>query len=129
MQRLSAKQKNHLSAGYNLAAEVSPTLIGHRKFIVIRPYVTKDIYGYEIQSKPNKYLNDLNKVNTLLFSILLYEVSQEDLNKEYDMNNDDIKLRKFISEVRGIEKLESILNNLEFDLSALDAEWKCENPI
>ncbi|WP_187274220.1 hypothetical protein [Paenibacillus sp. N3.4] len=120
---------NHILAGNSLAAEIIPTLQGHRKFIIIRPYVMKDVYGHELQSKPNKYLNDLSKNNELFFSILQYEINEKDMDKEWDLNNEDIKLRECITDIRGTGKLEVELNSRNFDLTALDAEWKCDNPI
>lgn len=122
---LSVKQVNELYIGTQLAIELKASEANLRKFLTIDGYVYNE-HGHAI--KPDKYLRE-NKINEIYFRVRSYEIPIK-----YYINNcniwdvdDDLVNEIYIDDIKGIGKLELILNKYNIDYSELKPGWCCDN--
>ena len=116
---LNAKQINDLSTGVKLATELKSSGINLRKFLTILGYIRSE-NGKAVT--PDKYLKP-DKINSLLFEVRIYELPLEYYTNNWDVTDDDLVNDIYMDDIKGVEKLESILNDYITDFSELKPEW------
>lgn len=121
----STEQINNLITGNALAAELTASRLGLRKFIVVS--------GFELNERGqwkrlSKVLNT-DKCETAIFQIRCYELPEEFITNSWDVTEDVLTEDKIIDQLRGIQALERELEKYLDDFSVLVPEWKCENPL
>ena len=116
---LNAKQINDLSTGVKLATELKSSGINLRKFLTILGYIRSE-NGKAVT--PDKYLKP-DKINSLLFEVRIYELPLEYYTNNWDVTDDDLVNDIYMDDIKGLEKLESILNDYITDFSELKPEW------
>ncbi len=116
---LNAKQINDLSTGVKLAAELKSSGVNLRKFLTILGYIRSE-NGKAVT--PDKYLKP-DKINRLLFEVRVYELPLEYYTNKWDVTDDDLVNDIYMDDIKGLEKLESILNDYITDFSELKPEW------
>lgn len=121
----STEQINNLITGNALAAELTASRPGLRKFIVVK--------GVELNERRqwkqlSKVLNT-DKCEKAVFMIRLYELPKEFLTNNWDVTEDVLTDDKTIDQLQGIPALEKELKEYLDDFSVFVPEWKCENPL
>ena len=121
----STEQINNLITGNALAAEITPSRSGLRKFIVVK--------GFELNERGqwkrlSKVLNT-DKCETAIFQIRFYELPEEFITNNWDVTEDILTEARTIDQLQGIPALEKELKEYLDDCSVLVPEWKCENPL
>lgn len=119
---LNAKQINDLSTGVKLATELKSSGINLRKFLTILGYIRSE-NGKAVT--PDKYLKP-DKINSLLFEVRIYELPLEYYTNNWDVTDDDLVNDIYMDDIKGLEKLESILNDYITDFSELKPEWSVD---
>ncbi|HOV28355.1 MAG TPA: hypothetical protein PK566_18620 [Pseudobacteroides sp.] len=123
MNTLSTKQINNLITGNSLALEIPASSDDLRCFVVIGAY-KKDQTGKS--ARASKFLNTEDKSN-LLFWLRKYEVKKQDIERY--IADSDLVNSVHIKDISSVENLEFELAKYLSDLSQLDVEWKCDNPL
>ncbi|GMK41199.1 hypothetical protein PCCS19_42550 [Paenibacillus sp. CCS19] len=116
MNKFSTNQFNNLISGNSLACELAASSSDYRSFIVCRAVST------------TMFLNtsDPEKLN---FWIRKYEIPTEYLINGWDVCDDELTNSIHIKDIEGVSQLEHVLLRYISDLSPLDIDWKCDNPL
>lgn len=116
MLRFDIKQINNLITGNTLALEISSSSEEMRAFIVVS--------AVEGEGKLNT-----SDTSNMKFWLRKYEVSNEYLENDWDVSDDELINSIHIIDIVGLESLENELSKYLSDISKMDVEWKCDNPI
>ncbi|TYA11221.1 hypothetical protein FRY98_18805 [Paenibacillus faecis] len=116
MLKFDTKQINNLIAGNTLALEIPSSSEERRAFVVVS--------AVEGGGKLNT--SDTSKMK---YWLRKYEVSNEYLENDWDVSDDELINSIHIIDILGLENLEKELSKYLSDISKMDVEWKCDNPI
>jgi hypothetical protein len=125
MQKLNLKQINNLITGNRLSVEIKSTTINTRLFLVVGSYVRNE---RGVAVRMSKILNDKNKDNAVYY-FRRYEINKDYIDNNLDVSEDELINSVYINNIKNIEQLENELSKYLDNYSALDVEWKCDNPI
>jgi hypothetical protein len=120
MKSFSVKQLNNLLIGTSLAVEIPSSSEELRAFIVVSSTVSKRDKGYNYLNKKNKDIE---------YCYRKYEIPKEYIENDWDVSDDELINSIHITGIKNIKELEEKLCNYIEDLSVLEGEWKCDNPI
>ena len=70
-----------------------------------------------------------DKRENAYFQIRIYELPKEFISSGWDVTEDVLTEDTVLDMIQGIPKLEETLGYYLDDFSALEPEWKCENPL
>ncbi|TYQ15488.1 UNVERIFIED_CONTAM: hypothetical protein Cloal_1948 [Acetivibrio alkalicellulosi] len=125
MKKLNTRQLNNLLTGNSLAIEIESSSNELRAFIVFSAYVYNE---EKISHNVSKFLNDTNKKN-IYFWMRKYEIKKDYIENGLNVSEDKLINSVFINNIKNIDHLESELSKYLNDFSAIDVEWKFDNPI
>ncbi|MBA2392724.1 MAG: hypothetical protein H0V70_08255 [Ktedonobacteraceae bacterium] len=123
MNKLSTFQRNNISIGTDLAAEIrsfSPEL---RTFVVIGAYIQTSSGA----TNPSKSLNVEQR--NLRFWIRKYDVLKEYVESDKYLTDKDLVNSIYVKDIYTIEQLENELEKYIQDFSFLEVAWKVDNPL
>jgi soluble P-type ATPase len=123
--KLNIKQLNTLLTGGALATEIPSTSDELRAFVDIKAYNIDEDGRIE---RPSKYINAKDQ-HKYKFRFRKYEVKAEYIENDWDVHEEDLINAVFMVDIASIEELEGELIKYLRDLSLLDNEWKCDNPL
>ncbi|WP_239616874.1 hypothetical protein [Cohnella mopanensis] len=124
MKRLSQNQMNNLMTGTSLAAELVSAHPDFRSFISTSGYL-------KCKTKKKFISRSLNSAekDDIYFYIRKYEINTIYLDNDWDVTDDEIVNSVHLIDIKGIENLERQLKLMIDDLSILEGDWKCDNPL
>jgi len=124
MKRLNQNQINNLITGTSLAAELVSSHPDFRSFISTSGYLK----GKTKNKLISRSLNSAEKED-IYFCIRKYEINRIYLDNDWDVTDDEIVNSVHLVDIKGIENLERQLNRMIDDLSILEGDWNCDNPL
>jgi hypothetical protein len=121
---LDIRQLNNLCTGNELAAEIQATSEHRRAFVVIGAYRATGRPG---GGRVSKILNAPQ--DDVRFWVRKYEISIDNIEKQWDVSDEDLHEATYRSDIPDIQELESELGKFLDDFSGFDVSWKRDNPL
>ena len=122
---LTQQQINNLITGRTMAAELSPSGEGLRRFLQIQP-LEMGKYGRFVV--PSKILSQ-SKRETVFFWVRVYELPAVYIEKQLDVVEEDMSFYLDFGKIQGITALEKALTEHLQDFSVLLTWDKTDAPL
>ena len=122
---LTQKQINNLITGRAMAAELTPSKEGLRRFLQIQPLELGQ-YGRYVAA--GKSLSK-SKLETVFFWTRIYELPAEYIEKRWDVTEEDMSFYLDLGKIQGISALETALGEYLQDFDLLVTWDKTEAPL
>jgi hypothetical protein len=127
MENLNDNQIKSLITGVKLAAEIKASDIDLSCFISIFAY-QYDEQGQYIEM--TKFLKTIKEEDEDVFFLLRkYEIPNEFIKNGWFATDDDLINYIYLEDIKGFKNIENELLKYISNLSILEPEWKCENPL
>lgn len=125
MRNLNEIQIKSLITGVSLAADVEASAHNIRCFISIRPY------QYNEFAELVEMTNFLKKIDSveIFFVLRKYEIPDDYIKNGWDVCEHELINFVYKEDIKEFKNLENVLLKYMNDLSSLEPEWKCENPL
>ena len=118
-------QINNLITGNTLAAELAASAPECRRFVTVKGFEKNKRGAWQRLSRTI----NTDKRENAYFKIRIYELPKEFISSGWDVTEDVLTEDTVLDMIQGIPKLEETLGYYLDDFSALEPEWKCENPL
>ncbi len=118
-------QINNLITGNALAAKLSVSVPGRRRFLTVKGLEKNERGDWKRLSK----VMNPEKSERAFFQIRIYELPEEYISNGWDVTEDILTEDTVMDMVQGIPRLEETLCHYLADFSVLVPEWQCENPL
>ena len=122
---LSQQQINNLITGREMAAELSASREGLRRFLTIQP-LQRGKFGTFV---PVDKVLSRGKYETVSFRVLVYELPAVYIEKQWDVTGNELTARRDLGMLQGIGALEATLKEFLQDFSVLLTWDKTDAPL
>lgn len=128
MKKLNEMQIKYLTTDTELGAEIETSSLELRSFISIFAYQYKEQKPFGKFIKYDKFIKNVD-MNNVFFTLMKYEISKEHMEKNWDIHTEDLIDKIYLEDIKGIQNIEKELLKYLEDLSVLQPNWKCDNPL
>ncbi|MDR2940788.1 MAG: hypothetical protein LBV08_10810 [Clostridiales bacterium] len=116
---------NNLLTGKTLAAEIPSSANGLRSFVSTGAYRIDEMGRSQ---SPSKFINSKYQ-DEYKFWFWCYEIGVEFIENGWDILDGDLINPTYKKGINSVKELEHELVKYLEDLSILDVEWRCDNPL